>query len=126
MTYLDKKQKEFYKLFVEPIDSDLRAMNLNGEKYTIGKADDVWDFISQAITEAYKDGVLMGHFEESKDRMWYIKRAITEAREEERKRIIKIAKELSRKCPYMPRKDKEVYVEMNMFLTLLKEPKGES
>ena len=38
----------------------------------------------------------------------------------DREKIIKLAKSMTRKCPYAPERDKEVYVELNEFIKLLK------
>ncbi|MBI4029089.1 MAG: hypothetical protein HY376_01870 [Candidatus Blackburnbacteria bacterium] len=68
---IEKKCKEFEDKFVKPTDSKMRAMNLNGDPYAIGKAGDIKLFLHQSLTECAKataDAVRGGIIEEINNR----------------------------------------------------------
>jgi hypothetical protein len=48
-------------------------------KTTVTDPKELWDWISKALKSeykrGYKDGILMGHFEEAEDKVWYVKQA---------------------------------------------------
>jgi hypothetical protein len=88
-------RKEFVKKWIK----DWCYMDADGKEMP----GSVWSFISKALTSeykrGYKDGILMGHFEEAEDKTWYVKQAekrgYKRGREEEGRRIIKIVKGMS-------------------------------
>ena len=53
-------QKEFNKLFVEPIHTEMRAMNLNNEPCVMGSEKKVWAWIEQALKQTYEKGKTEG------------------------------------------------------------------
>jgi hypothetical protein len=56
--------KEFRDKFVTPIDSELRAMNLNNEPCVMGKAKDVEEFILEAIKKSFDTGIKQAEAEQ--------------------------------------------------------------
>jgi len=73
---------------------------------------ELWSFIHSAVEEAsakeYQRGALM--------QVKLDAETVVSDRKQLEREIIKRVKRFTRKCPYMPVKDKEVYVEANMFL----------
>ena len=47
-------KKEFNKLFVEPIATEMRAMNLNNEPCVMGSEKKVWAWIEKALKQTQK------------------------------------------------------------------------
>lgn len=94
MTTLDKIKKEYQKKdgLEMRLFVDLMIANKSDKSIVNEKLDELWSFIEKVYTQG---------------------------RKEERKEIIKIARRLAKKCPFMPTKDKYVYIEVNEFIDLL-------
>ena len=54
-------QKEFNKLFVEPIATEMRAMNLNNEPCVMGSEKKVWAWIEKALKQTQHKGFDAGY-----------------------------------------------------------------
>jgi len=91
---------------------------------TLDKIKEDWE---NRISERSPHGFWWSNGNLKVDALWkWIEQSIIQAQQDKVEEIVKLVKRMTRKCPYMPVRDKEVYIELNEFLKLLRQSKEDN